>query len=148
MGGSAVCVDLQAVRTLEFFGELYSLAKGFGPFLRGFGQRKGWLSTSTSPSLRAYAELHALSPLRGSISPWATNCWCSSAICREFLEPELASFRLSRCTEESLIQTISCIFQLGWGGGGGGGRGATINIEKLLQTPFCWIYLTAGCGSK
>ena len=38
VGGSAVCVDLQAVRTLEFFGELYSLAKGFGPFLRGFGQ--------------------------------------------------------------------------------------------------------------
>ena len=37
-GSSAVCVDLQAVGTLEFFGELYSLAKGFGPFLRGFGQ--------------------------------------------------------------------------------------------------------------
>ena len=35
VGGSAVCVDLQAVGTLEFFGELYSLAKGFGPFLRG-----------------------------------------------------------------------------------------------------------------
>ena len=33
-----VCVDLQAVGTLEFFGELYSLAKGFGSFLRGFGQ--------------------------------------------------------------------------------------------------------------
>ena len=33
------CVDLQAVGTLEFFYELYSLAKGFGPFLpRGFGQ--------------------------------------------------------------------------------------------------------------
>ena len=31
----AVCVDLQAV---GFFGELCSLAKGFGPFLRGFGQ--------------------------------------------------------------------------------------------------------------
>ena len=28
-------VDLQAVGALEFFGELYSLAKGFGPFLRG-----------------------------------------------------------------------------------------------------------------
>ena len=27
-------VDLQAVGALEFFGELYSLAKGFGPFLR------------------------------------------------------------------------------------------------------------------
>ena len=39
MGGScAVCVDLQAVGALEFFGELYSLAKGFGPFLRGVGQ--------------------------------------------------------------------------------------------------------------
>ena len=37
-GSCAVCVDLQVVGTLEFFGELYSLAKGFGPFLRGFGQ--------------------------------------------------------------------------------------------------------------
>ena len=37
-GSCAVCVDLQAVGTLEFFGELYSIAKGFGPFLRGFEQ--------------------------------------------------------------------------------------------------------------
>ena len=35
-GSCAVCVDFQAVGTLEFFGEFYSLAKGFGPFLRGF----------------------------------------------------------------------------------------------------------------
>ena len=35
-GSCAVCVDLQAVGALEFFGEFYSLAKGFGPFLRGF----------------------------------------------------------------------------------------------------------------
>ena len=54
---------------------IYSLAKGFGPFLRGFGQalEKGrvlfLVTTSTSLSLQAYAELHALSPLRGSISP-------------------------------------------------------------------------------
>ena len=71
-GSCAVCVDLQAVGALEFFGELYSLAKGFGPFLRGvwagFREREG--STSTLLSLQAYAELHALSPLRGSISPW------------------------------------------------------------------------------
>ena len=31
-GSCAVCVDLQTVGTLKFFGELYSLAKGFGPF--------------------------------------------------------------------------------------------------------------------
>ena len=31
-GSCAVCVDLQAVGALEFFGEFYSLAKGFGPF--------------------------------------------------------------------------------------------------------------------
>ena len=37
-----LCVDLQAVGTLEFFGELYSLAKGFGPFFRGFGQALGF----------------------------------------------------------------------------------------------------------
>ena len=35
-GSCAVCVDLQAVGALEFFGEL--LAKGFGPFLRGVGR--------------------------------------------------------------------------------------------------------------
>ena len=35
-GSCAVCVDLQAVGVLdlEFFGELYSLAKGFDLFLR------------------------------------------------------------------------------------------------------------------
>ena len=44
-GCCAVCVDLQAVGALEFLGELYSLAKGFGPFLRGvwagFREREG-----------------------------------------------------------------------------------------------------------
>ena len=44
-GSCAVCVGLQAVGALEFFGELYSLAKGFGPFLRGvwagFREREG-----------------------------------------------------------------------------------------------------------
>ena len=40
-GSCAVCVDLQAVGALEFSGELYSLAKGFGPFLRRFGQAVG-----------------------------------------------------------------------------------------------------------
>ena len=43
----AVCVDLQAVGTLEFFGELYSLAKGFWPIfeelLAGFREREGSL---------------------------------------------------------------------------------------------------------
>ena len=34
-GSYAVCVDLQAVGALKFFDELYSLAKGFGPFLSG-----------------------------------------------------------------------------------------------------------------
>ena len=41
----AVCADLQAVGVLEFLGELHSLAKGFGSFLRGvwagFGERDG-----------------------------------------------------------------------------------------------------------
>ena len=44
-GSCSACVDLQAVGALEFFGELYSLAKGFGPFLRGvwagFREREG-----------------------------------------------------------------------------------------------------------
>ena len=34
-GSCAVCVDLQAVGALEFFGELYNLAKGFGPIFEG-----------------------------------------------------------------------------------------------------------------
>ena len=34
-GSCAVCVDLQAVGALEFFGELYSLAKGFWPIFEG-----------------------------------------------------------------------------------------------------------------
>ena len=65
-GSCAVCVDLQAVGALEFFGEFYSLAKGFGPFLRGFWagfrEREGstfLVTTSISPSVQAYAELHA-----------------------------------------------------------------------------------------
>ena len=39
------CIDLQAVGALEFFGELYSLAKGFGPIFEGvwagFREREG-----------------------------------------------------------------------------------------------------------
>ena len=68
-GSCAVCVDLQAVGALEFFGELYNLAKGFGPFLRGFGQalEKGrvlfLVIASISPSVQALWELHALSPV-------------------------------------------------------------------------------------
>ena len=38
-GSCAVCVDLQAVGALEFFGELYSLAKGWG--WAGFREREG-----------------------------------------------------------------------------------------------------------
>ena len=34
-GSCSICVDLQAVGALKFFGELYSLAKGFGPFFEG-----------------------------------------------------------------------------------------------------------------
>ena len=44
-GSCAVCVDLQAVGALEFFGESYSLAKGFGPIFEGvwagFREREG-----------------------------------------------------------------------------------------------------------
>ena len=44
-GSCAVCVDLQAVGALEFFGELYSLAKGFWPIFEwvwaGFREKEG-----------------------------------------------------------------------------------------------------------
>ena len=65
-GSCAVCVDLQAV---GFFGALYSLAKRFWPIFEREGSILVTTSTSPSSSLQAYAELHALSPLRGSISP-------------------------------------------------------------------------------
>ena len=72
-GSCTVCVDLQAVGALEFFGELYSLAKGFGPFLSGvwagFREREGSIF-SNHQHFAVYVELHALSSLRGSISPW------------------------------------------------------------------------------
>ena len=65
-GSCAVCIDLQAVGALEFFGELYSLAKGFGPFLRGvwagIREREGSIFSNHQhfAVLQAYAELHAL----------------------------------------------------------------------------------------
>ena len=62
-GSCVVCVDLQAVGALEFFGELYSLAIGFGPFLRGFGQtleREGSIFSN-----RQHFTLPDSSPLRG-----------------------------------------------------------------------------------
>ena len=78
-GSCAVCVDLQAVGALEFFGELCSLAKGFGPIFEGvwagFREREGSIFSNHqhfAVSTGMYAELHALSPLRGSISPWYT----------------------------------------------------------------------------
>ena len=41
-GGEGSCADLQAVGALEFFGELCSLAEGFGPFLRGVWAKGGF----------------------------------------------------------------------------------------------------------
>ena len=69
---SAACVDLQAVGTLEFFGELYSLAEGFGPFLSVFGRKGGggYHHFAISTGIINYVELHVLSLLRGSISLW------------------------------------------------------------------------------
>ena len=71
-GSCAVCIDLQAVGTLEFFGELYSLAKVFGPFLRGFGQKGRVLflvTTSISPSLQICGVACPL-PISRVDSPW------------------------------------------------------------------------------
>ena len=54
-GSCAVCVDLQAVGALEFFGEFYSLAKGFGPGGFGLALEKGrvlfLVTTSISPGI-------------------------------------------------------------------------------------------------
>ena len=114
-GSCSVCVDLQAVGALEFFGELYSLAKGFGPFLRGFGQalEKGrvlfLVTTSTSPSLQAYAELHALSPLRGSISP----CY-STAMPLRRANPETQMFTTDTKTGTARILASSCFSFRSW----------------------------------
>ena len=52
-GSCAVCVDLQAVGAVEFFGELYSLAKGFGPIFErvwaGFKKTHSWKKRGGSP---------------------------------------------------------------------------------------------------
>ena len=54
-GSCAVCVDLQAVGAVEFFGELYSLSKGFGPIFEGV-----WAAccVSTSATLYMHASLY------------------------------------------------------------------------------------------
>ena len=67
-----MCIDLQALRIRGFIGEFYTLAKGFGPILRGLGQafKKGRLvATSISPSVKAVRKLHALSPLQQVDAP-------------------------------------------------------------------------------
>ena len=51
-GSCAVCIDLQAVGTLEFFGELYSSAKGFEGALEK-GRALFLVTTSTSLFLQA-----------------------------------------------------------------------------------------------
>ena len=56
-GGKGSCAVLQAVGALKFFGEFYSLAKGFGPIFEGVWQalEKGrvlfLVTTSTSPHM-------------------------------------------------------------------------------------------------
>ena len=72
-GSCAVCVDLQAVGALEFFGELYSLAKGFGPFLRGvwagFREREGSIFSNHQHFAVSTGICGIACPFRGSISP-------------------------------------------------------------------------------
>ena len=52
-GGCAVCVDLQAVRTLEFFGELHSLAKGFGPIVLYYSAERNGTERNGTDGFRA-----------------------------------------------------------------------------------------------
>ena len=78
-GSCAVCVDLQAVGALEFFGELYSLAKGFGPFLSGvwagFREREGSIFSNRQHFAVSTGICGVACPLPGSISPWCTLVW-------------------------------------------------------------------------
>ena len=73
-GSCAVCVDLQVVGALEFFGELYSLAKGFGPFLRaGFREREGSIFSNRQHFALCTGSMGVACPLPafgGSIHPW------------------------------------------------------------------------------
>ena len=70
--GRVAKAAVQSALTFKLSSSLasYSLAKGFGPFLQALekGRVLFLVTTSTSPSLLAYAELHALSLLGGSIS--------------------------------------------------------------------------------
>ena len=70
-GSCAVCVDLQAVGALEFFGEFYSLAKGFGPFLRGvwagFREREGSIFSNSSVD-KPLISANFLGPFRFSLA--------------------------------------------------------------------------------
>ena len=64
-GSCAVCVDLQAVGALEFFGELCSLAKGFGPIFEGvwagFREREGSIF-SNHQHFRLYRHMRSCMP--------------------------------------------------------------------------------------
>ena len=97
-GSCAVCVDLQAVGALEFFGEqeLCSLAKGFGPIFEGvwagFREREGSIfsnhqhfAVSTGicgvacplPASRVDKPLPTLTPSYFSaIMSTAKSAWC------------------------------------------------------------------------
>ena len=76
MRGPVAKAAVQSALTFKLYELSSSLVSYYSlAFLRGFGTalEKGralfLLTTSISPPLQAYTELHALSPLRGSISP-------------------------------------------------------------------------------
>ena len=70
----AVGVDLQAVGPLEFFGELCSLAKGFGPILEGvwagFREREG--SIFSNHQLRCASHIIDSCTIIKSCTYWKT----------------------------------------------------------------------------
>ena len=80
-GSCAVCVDLQAVGALEFFGELCSLAKGFGHIFEGvwagFREREGSIFSNHQHFAVSTGICGVACPLPasrgGSISPWCSE---------------------------------------------------------------------------
>ena len=70
--------SLQAVGTLKFFGELYSLAKGFGPFLRGFGQalEKGRVLFLVTTSFAISTGVACPLPASRVNKPFVPSCYC------------------------------------------------------------------------
>ena len=84
-GSCAVCVDLQAVGALEFFGELCSLAEGFGPIFEGvwagFREREGSIFSNHQHFAVSTGIQRIYAAFEFQVLPWMIPLagWCKLA---------------------------------------------------------------------